>query len=95
MFTREPERSARPLLDPQQCLECPMCHTAISADSIAGVCSSCPLYRMKNGCCIDLIACPQCGSTNTAEISRFGSTACKALYRCNDCSEPFDHVKEL
>ena len=44
---------------------------------------------------IGLIACPQCGSTNTAEISRFGSTACKALYRCNDCSEPFDHVKEL
>ncbi len=44
---------------------------------------------------IGLIACPQCGSTNTAEISRFGSTACKALYRCNDCAEPFDHVKEL
>lgn len=41
------------------------------------------------------IACPQCGSINTAEISRFGSTACKALYRCNDCAEPFDHVKEL
>lgn len=38
-----------------------MCHTAISAESIAGVCSSCPLYHMKNGCCIDLIACPQCG----------------------------------
>lgn len=44
---------------------------------------------------IGLIACPQCGSTNTTEISRFGSTACKALYRCNDCAEPFDHVKEL
>ncbi len=41
------------------------------------------------------IACPQCGSTNTSEISRFGSTACKALYRCLDCAEPFDHVKEL
>ncbi len=44
---------------------------------------------------IGLITCPQCGSTNTVEISRFGSTACKALHRCNDCSEPFDHVKEL
>ncbi len=41
------------------------------------------------------IACPQCGSSNTSEISRFGATACKALYRCGDCAEPFDHVKEL
>ena len=41
------------------------------------------------------VTCPQCGSTNTTEISRFGSTACKALYRCRDCAEPFDHVKEL
>lgn len=38
-----------------------MCRTALSAESIAGVCSSCPLYHMKSGCCIDLIACPQCG----------------------------------
>ena len=44
---------------------------------------------------IGRITCPQCGSVNTEEISRFGSTACKALYRCKDCSEPFDHVKEL
>jgi ring-1,2-phenylacetyl-CoA epoxidase subunit PaaD len=41
------------------------------------------------------VACPQCGSPNTAEISRFGSTACKALRRCNACSEPFEHVKEI
>jgi len=41
------------------------------------------------------IFCPQCGSSNTTEISRFGATACKALHRCLDCSEPFDHVKEL
>lgn len=38
-------------------------------------------------------ACPQCGSTNTTEISRFGSTPCKALWRCNDCAEPFDRFK--
>jgi Fe2+ transport system protein FeoA len=38
-----------------------MCRATISAESIAGVCASCPLYHMKNGCCIDLIACPQCG----------------------------------
>jgi ring-1,2-phenylacetyl-CoA epoxidase subunit PaaD len=37
--------------------------------------------------------CPQCGSRHTAEISRFGSTACKALWRCLDCAEPFDLFK--
>ena len=42
-------------------LACPMCHASITADSIAGVCSSCPLYHLKSGCDIDLIACPQCG----------------------------------
>ncbi len=39
------------------------------------------------------IACPQCGSMNTRLISQFGSTACKALYRCSDCLEPFDYFK--
>ena len=37
--------------------------------------------------------CPRCGSSNTEEISRFGSTPCKALHRCLDCSEPFDRFK--
>ena len=37
--------------------------------------------------------CPQCRSTNTEEISRFGSTPCKALMRCLDCLEPFDRFK--
>lgn len=37
--------------------------------------------------------CPRCGSTNTEEISRFGSTPCKALHRCRDCREPFDRFK--
>ncbi|MDE8346583.1 MAG: phenylacetate-CoA oxygenase subunit PaaJ [Acidocella sp.] len=37
--------------------------------------------------------CPQCGSHATAEISRFGSTPCKALWRCLDCAEPFDRFK--
>lgn len=37
--------------------------------------------------------CPQCGSANTQEISRFGSTPCKALWRCRDCAEPFDLFK--
>ncbi len=37
--------------------------------------------------------CPQCASGRTAEISRFGSTPCKALWRCLDCAEPFDRFK--
>jgi ring-1,2-phenylacetyl-CoA epoxidase subunit PaaD len=40
-----------------------------------------------------VIECPQCNSTNTKLISEFGSTACKALYQCNDCKEPFDYFK--
>lgn len=39
------------------------------------------------------VACPRCGSTQTTETSPFGSTACKALYRCLDCLEPFDLFK--
>lgn len=41
------------------------------------------------------IACPLCHSTHTEMISQFGSTACKALYRCLDCREPFDYFKCL
>lgn len=41
------------------------------------------------------VACPQCGSADTAELSAFGSTPCKALRRCSSCREPFEHVKEL
>lgn len=39
------------------------------------------------------VACPQCQSLNTELISRFGSTPCKALYKCLDCQEPFDYFK--
>ena len=41
------------------------------------------------------VTCPLCGSVDTQEISRFGSTACKALRRCNDCREPFDEFKTI
>ena len=41
------------------------------------------------------VPCPQCGSVNTTETSHFGSTACKALYRCLDCMEPFDYFKHI
>ncbi|QPH52240.1 1,2-phenylacetyl-CoA epoxidase subunit PaaD [Pontivivens ytuae] len=40
-----------------------------------------------------VVACPRCGSTETERISEFGSTACKALYRCTSCAEPFDYFK--
>ena len=41
----------------------------------------------------DGVDCPQCRSYNTRLISEFGSTACKALFQCNDCKEPFDYFK--
>lgn len=40
-----------------------------------------------------VIACPRCGSNHTEMISLFGSTACKSLYKCIDCKEPFDYFK--
>lgn len=39
--------------------------------------------------------CPHCGSRNTRRISEFGSTACKALFQCDDCNEPFDYFKKI
>jgi len=41
------------------------------------------------------VACPRCGSPDTALTAAFSATACTALYRCNDCTEPFDYVKEI
>jgi ring-1,2-phenylacetyl-CoA epoxidase subunit PaaD len=41
------------------------------------------------------LRCPQCGSPDTRELTRFGSTACKSLWVCNACREPFDHFKAL
>jgi len=41
----------------------------------------------------EAVQCPHCNSYHTHRISEFGSTACKALYQCNDCKEPFDYFK--
>lgn len=41
----------------------------------------------------ETVTCPRCGSENTEKISEFGSTACKALWKCRDCAEPFDYFK--
>ena len=49
-----------------------------------------PQYSKKESAPIE---CPQCHSTNTKLLSQFGSTACKALYQCLDCKEPFDYFK--
>jgi len=42
---------------------------------------------------LQVVPCSHCGSTNTTLTSQFGSTACKALYKCLDCREPFDYFK--
>jgi ring-1,2-phenylacetyl-CoA epoxidase subunit PaaD len=41
------------------------------------------------------VRCPLCGSPDTEQLSRFGSTACKALWRCRACTQPFEHLKAL
>ncbi|MBL7919937.1 MAG: phenylacetate-CoA oxygenase subunit PaaJ [Bacteroidia bacterium] len=51
--------------------------------------SSCNKVFQKNV----MMNCPHCNSTTTELISRFGSTACKALYKCNTCKEPFEYFK--
>lgn len=58
-----------------------------------------PPNPMQQVCHTDLFAgdeavqCPHCDSWNTRRISEFGSTACKSLYQCTDCQEPFDYFK--
>lgn len=55
-----------------------------------------PLAKHNNDALFDesdQIQCPQCNSYHTELISQFGSTSCKALYRCLDCKEPFDYFK--
>lgn len=44
---------------------------------------------------VKMVKCTNCGSKNTKMVSQFGSTACKALFQCNDCYEPFDYFKCL
>ncbi|MBU6497507.1 MAG: phenylacetate-CoA oxygenase subunit PaaJ [Rhodospirillales bacterium] len=42
---------------------------------------------------VDAVTCPRCGSTRTTRLAEFGSTSCKALWRCEACREPFDYFK--
>ena len=51
--------------------------------------------RLVHRAALSRLACPRCGSENTEKLSAFGSTACKALYRCLSCREPFEHFKPI
>jgi ring-1,2-phenylacetyl-CoA epoxidase subunit PaaD len=66
---------------------------ALKLVEIAGVEARKPLVEVDCDDRTGLIACPRCGSTRTEVVSRFGSTACKALYKCKSCLEPFDAFK--
>lgn len=55
--------------------------------------AGCPVPLMLATRRPEPVACPRCGSTDTAETSHFGATACKALYRCRSCTEPFEYFK--
>jgi ring-1,2-phenylacetyl-CoA epoxidase subunit PaaD len=61
-----------------------------TTDSIAG-CAIIQRARGQFG--TQIVPCPRCDSNNTTETSHFASTACKALYKCLDCLEPFDYFK--
>jgi ring-1,2-phenylacetyl-CoA epoxidase subunit PaaD len=61
------------------------------AGSVAGI-QSFPLRFFPKAACV---ACPRCNSKSTERLSAFGSTACKAMYRCLACREPFEHFKPI
>jgi ring-1,2-phenylacetyl-CoA epoxidase subunit PaaD len=54
-----------------------------------------PIRLVRRERQVQSIACPRCGSTHTERLSAFGATACKALYRCVSCREPFEHFKPI
>lgn len=62
---------------------------------IAPPCTSSPLNDSDEHQLSFTASCPQCDSFNTQLVSEFGSTACKALWQCSDCKEPFDYFKPL
>jgi len=64
------------------------------AGGASGIAQAAPVHivRRKPPPAVD---CPRCGSANTERLSAFGSTACKALYRCVACREPFEHFKPI
>lgn len=71
-----------------------LARAGISAPHLAPIRASGPI-RLDLGTTVRVIRCPQCGSARTEEQSRFSSTACKSLWRCRSCLEPFEHIKEI
>jgi len=69
-----------------------LCEAGIAPPGVAGPAAP-STYRVTFARSRPPVQCPKCGSFRTAELARFGSTACKAQYRCNDCLEPFDYFK--
>jgi ring-1,2-phenylacetyl-CoA epoxidase subunit PaaD len=60
----------------------------------AAVAGAAPV-RLVRRAALAAVACPRCGSAHTERLSAFGATACKALWRCLDCREPFEHFKPI
>ena len=76
----------------------PQAHDQLRAYGIAPPCASAAStdqhsLRFVRAITPSSVACPRCASTQTTEVSHFGSTACKALFKCLACLEPFDHFK--
>jgi ring-1,2-phenylacetyl-CoA epoxidase subunit PaaD len=67
--------------------------TGRSKLATAGIAPPGPVRRPEQVLLQISVRCPRCGSPATQELSRFGSTACKSLWRCTACREPFDHIK--
>ncbi len=69
----------------------PEAHEKLRQAGIAPPSGSSRLNALRGGS--DSPSCPLCGAVNTEKLSEFGSTACKSLWRCLSCREPFDHFK--
>jgi phenylacetate-CoA oxygenase, PaaJ subunit len=65
----------------------------IAPPGVRGAVQAIDIGRLKRRAPASPVWCPRCGSTRTRELSRFGSTPCKAQHRCEDCLEPFDYFK--
>src|SRR6266700_2439661 len=57
--------------------------------------SGCPALRTLTLSRPEPVPCPRCGSAHTTSTAAFGATACKALFRCENCREPFEYVKAI
>jgi ring-1,2-phenylacetyl-CoA epoxidase subunit PaaD len=68
---------------------------AVRPEPVEGLAAVRPRLRQAQPERDVVVSCPRCASTHTERLSAFGATACKALYRCIDCREPFEHFKPI